>query len=248
MQETLVGCIQALIDVLAITNPVAFGRARRIKRLAIQFSETLNSSGFWQLEAAAMLSQIGYLSLPVEMVEKLYYGERLTPEEQILAAGVPEVALKLLGHIPRLEPVLQILQATQYSDEQLKRLGDGTIGMGTRILLLTLEYDALHMQGHSRDVAVQTLRARGARFGEELVEKFAQMVGASSAADEVREMPLRLVRPGMTMLTDVRTHLGTLLIPRGFEISETFLERLRSLGADILAEKVKVLVPAAKPL
>jgi len=32
LQETVIGCIQALIDVLAITNPVAFGRASRIKR------------------------------------------------------------------------------------------------------------------------------------------------------------------------------------------------------------------------
>jgi response regulator RpfG family c-di-GMP phosphodiesterase len=248
MQETLVGCIQALIDVLAITNPVAFGRASRIKRLAIGFADSLSSFGSWQLEAAAMLSQIGYLSLPVETVEKLYYGERLTPEEEVLAAGVSDVAQKLLGHIPRLEPVLQILTATQFSDEQLKKLGDGTIGLGTRILLLALEYDALQMQGHSTDIAVQTLRTRAARFGEELIEKFAQFVGAASGGDEVKEIPLRLVRPGMTMLTDVRTHLGTLLIPRGFEISETFLERLRSLGAGILSEKVRVLIPAPKAL
>lgn len=249
MQETLIGCIQALVDVLAITNPVAFGRASRIKRLAVQFGETLNCTGFWQLEAAAMLSQIGYLSLPVEMVEKLYYGESLTEEEKVLAAGVPEVANKLLGHIPRLEPVLQILMALNYSDEQLKKLGEGTIGTGARILQLTLDYDALIVQGHSNDVAVQTLRMRGAaRFGQEFIEKFARFVGASASASEVRELPLRLVKPGMTILDDVRTHMGTLLVPRGFEISETFLERLRNFGDSITAEKVRVLVPAAKPL
>lgn len=249
MQETLIGCIQALVDVLAITNPVAFGRASRIKRLAIQFGETLNCTGFWQLEAAAMLSQIGYLSLPVETVEKLYYGEPLTPEEKVLAAGVPEVANKLLGHIPRLEPVLQILMALSYSDEQLKKLGEGTIGTGARVLQLTLDYDALIVQGHSNDVAVQTLRVRrAARFGLEFIEKFAHFVGASASASEVRELPLRLVKPGMTILDDVRTHMGTLLVPRGFEISETFLERLRNFGDSIAAEKVRVLVPAAKPL
>ncbi len=31
LQETLVGCIKALIDVLAITNPVALGRCNRVK-------------------------------------------------------------------------------------------------------------------------------------------------------------------------------------------------------------------------
>jgi hypothetical protein len=61
-------------------------------------------------------------------------------------------------------------------------------------------------------------------------------------------MPLRLVQPGMTVMQDIRTHMGTLLVPRGFEITAPFLERLHNFGASILAEKVKVLVPAAKAL
>src|SRR5882757_3471652 len=76
LQETLIGCIKALIDVLAITNPVAFGRASRVKRTAIEFAESLGYKNFWQLEAAAMLSQLGYLSLSVGLAEKLYYGQR----------------------------------------------------------------------------------------------------------------------------------------------------------------------------
>jgi hypothetical protein len=50
----------------------------------------------------------------------------------------------------------------------------------------------------------------------------------------------------MVIMEDVRTHLGTLLIARGFEVSPPFLERLRNLGAAILAEQVKVLVPLAR--
>lgn len=244
LQETLVGCIQALIDVLAITNPVAFGRASRVKRMAMSLAAELGCSGFWQLEAAAMLSQLGYLSLPVELVEKLYYGERLTPEERVLADGVPKVANKLLDHIPRLEPVLQILSAVQASNEELRALGDGTIGLGARLLALVLDYDSLVTQGQGSEVAVKTVRGNSSRYGEPLVEKFAKLLGATSGASEVREMPLRLVKPGMTMQNDLRTHMGTLLVPRGFEITATFLQRLHNFGAGILAEKVKVLVPA----
>jgi response regulator RpfG family c-di-GMP phosphodiesterase len=243
LQETVLGCIQALVDVLAIVNPIAFGRASRIKRLAMQFAESLGATGFWQLEAAAMLSQLGYLSLPAELVEKLYYGEALTPEEQVLADGVPEVAGKLLAHVPRLEPVIQILEAARASDEQLRRLGDGTIGLGARILLLALDYDTLVARGHESNVAVRTIRMKESRYEQSLVEKFASFVGAASGGSEIREIPLRLVQPGMTIMEDVRTHLGTLLIARGFEVSQPFLERLRNLGASILAEKIKVLVP-----
>jgi len=229
-----------------MTNPVAFGRASRVKRLAIRFSDSMGCRGYWQLEAATMLSQLGYMSLPVEVVEKLYYGDKLSPEEEVLAQGVPEVAHRLLGHIPRLEPVLQILSAVSYNADQLRVLGEGTIGLGARILGIVLQYDTLVTQGHTNDVAVQTLRGSAERFGSHLIEKFAALMGASSGTNEIREIPLKLVQPGMTIMHDLRTHLGTLLVPRGFEVSEPFLERLKNFGAGILNEKVKVLVPAAK--
>jgi response regulator RpfG family c-di-GMP phosphodiesterase len=246
MQETVIGCIQALTDVLAITNPVAFGRASRLKRVATQFAESMGAVGYWQLEAATMLSQLGYISLPIELVEKLYYGERLTPEEQTLAEGVPLVATKLLEHIPRLEPVLQVLNAVRASDEELKKLGDGTIGLAARIMLLTIDHDALVAQGHNSELAVQTLRAKASRYGEQLIEKFAKFMGAGSGTNEIREIPVRLIQPGMTIMEDLRTHMGTLLVPRGFEVSETFLERLKNFGTTILSEKVKVLIPSPK--
>ena len=66
-----------------------------------------------------MLSQIGYISLPVELVEKVYYGKRLDPEERTLVDAAPQVAQKLLGRIPRLEPVLEILAAIQRSENPL---------------------------------------------------------------------------------------------------------------------------------
>src|SRR5271156_3709882 len=138
LQETLIGCIKALVDILAITNPVAFGRSTRVKRLAAELAASIGNAGFWQLEAAAMLSQIGYISLPIELVEKLYYGKRLTPEERVLADGAPAVAQKLLGRIPRLEPVLEILSAIRKGDVST----DGTVKQGAGILRLLLDYDA----------------------------------------------------------------------------------------------------------
>jgi len=45
LQETLIGCIKALVDVLAITNPVAFGRATRVKRLASDLASSIGKKG-----------------------------------------------------------------------------------------------------------------------------------------------------------------------------------------------------------
>jgi len=177
LQETLIGCIQALMDVLAVNNPVAFARASRVKRLAADFADSLDCGAYWQLEAAAMLSQLRYVTLPGDIGEKLYSGERLTPDEQLLAKAAPDVVGKLSERIARLEPVIQILAALTWSDQQVTRLRDGTVGLGARILRLVLQYDELIAQGHPVEVAVRTLRARCNRFGEDLVERFARHVG-----------------------------------------------------------------------
>ncbi len=247
LQETLLGLIAALVDMLAITNPVAFGRARRLKRLAMEFAQSLGFNEFWQLEAAAMLSQIGYISLPVELSEKVYYGEPLTPEEKTLASAVEKVSAQLLDHVPRLEPVMQVLTALSWTDEQIARLGDGTIGTATRILGLTIELDTLLIRGGTPDSAMLLLRARKDRFGAEMVEQFAQHVGARSGDSEVREMALKSVQVGMTIMKDVRTHLGTLVVPRGFEVTQRFLERIANFGGEILEERIPVLIPGAAP-
>lgn len=247
LQETVLGCIKALTDVISLTSPVAFGRANRVKRTAMDFSASIGSPEYWQLEAAAMLSQLGYVSLPTELVEKAYYGEPLTADERVILSGVPKTAIRLLEHIPRLEPVLQILNALSWSDEQIARLGDGTIGQATRILGMTLEYDAYIAQGHSVEVAVQTLRGKAERYGAELIEQFARHLGAGASVRVVREIPLRAVQPGMVIMQDLRTHMGTLLVPRGFEVTPTFLERIRNYGPDLLAEKIKVLAGAQAP-
>ena len=237
LQETLIGCIKALVDILAITNPVAFGRATRVKRLATELAASTGRPSFWQLEAAAMLSQIGYISLPIELVEKLYYGKRLTSEERVVADGAPAVAQKLLGHIPRLEQVMEILAASQSKVE----LPDGLIKDGTAILRLVLEYDAQIARGHSPEVALSSVRAQPGQFESKLIENLESLVGLSAGAPEVKEVAVGRVAPGMVFMDDLYTQIGTLLVPKGFEVTEAFLERARNFGPGILQEKVRVL-------
>jgi CheY-like chemotaxis protein len=242
LQETLVGCIKALVDVLAITHPVAFGRATRVTRLATDLAVANGKHGFWQLEAAAMLSQIGYISLPTELVEKLYYGKRLTAEERALAEAAPQVAQKLLGHIPRLDAVMGILTASQ----QLKNDADGTIKVGGEILRLVLEFDARTATGLAAGEAIAAIRAHAVRHDSALVESLESMMGAGEGDGEVGEVAVGRVSAGMVFMDDLRTPVGTVLIPKGFEVTEAFLERMRNFGPGILQEKVRVAGPARR--
>ena len=205
LQETLVGCIKALVDILAITNPVAFGRATRVKRLATDLAAALGNKGFWQLEAAAMLSQIGYISLPVELVEKLYYAKRLTPEERGLADGAPFVAQKLLGHIPRLGPVMEILAASQ---DAKSNVPDPLIKLGAGILRLVLEYDAHIAQGLPVSGAIAAIRAHAVRHDPTLVDGLESMVGPAVGIEVISEVSVGRVTPGMVFMDDFAPRLA----------------------------------------
>ncbi len=242
LQETLVGCIKALVDVLAMTNPVAFGRATRVTRLATDLAAALGHPGFWQLEAAAMLSQMGFVSLPVELAEKLYYGKRLTAEEKALVDGAPSIVQKLLGHIPRLEPVLAILAGSLPKGEA----AEGLVKQGSSILRLVHEYDAHVAQGLTARAAVEAIRAQAARHDTDLLAALESMVGATLGTQQVSEVCVGRVTPGMVFVDDLRTSVGALLVPKGFEVTETFLERLRNFGPSILQERVRVTLVSAR--
>jgi hypothetical protein len=45
----------------------------------------------------------------------------------------------------------------------------------------------------------------------------------------------------MVFVDDLYTHVGTLLVPKGFEVTEAFLARARNFGPGILQEKVRVM-------
>lgn len=243
LQETLVGCIKALVDVLAMTNPVAFGRATRVTRLATDLAAALGYLGFWQLEAAAMLSQMGFVSLPIELAEKLYYGKRLTSEEKSLVDAAPNVVQKLLGRIPRLEPVLEILAASQQPKNEAP---DGVIKQGSGVLRLVQEYDAHIAQGLTAGAALEAIRAQSARHESPLVEALESMVATVPGAEQIKEVFVGRVTPGMIFVDDLRTSVGALLVPKGFEVTETFLERLRNFGPAILQERVRVTAASAR--
>jgi response regulator RpfG family c-di-GMP phosphodiesterase len=221
LQETLIGCIRALVDILALTHAVAFGRTTRVTRLATDLASAMGMTGFWQLEAAAMLSQIGYIALPNELVEKLYYGKRLSAEERTLVDAAPQVAQKLLKHIPRLDPVIAILSASRALNADPS---ESLVKSGAQVLRLVFEYDA-----HCA-----------------LLETLEGLVGVGLQAEEIAEVAVGRVTVGMVFQDDLRTAVGAVLIPKGFEVTEAFLERLRNFGPAIVQEKVRVATPVRR--
>ena len=82
LEQTLSGALQVLTEVLSLVNPAAFSRAARARRYIHHVVTSMKLGNPWQYEVAAMLSQLGCVTLAPETIDAVYKGDTLSPEEQ----------------------------------------------------------------------------------------------------------------------------------------------------------------------
>ena len=250
LEQTLHGSIKMLTEVMSLTNPVSFGRAQRIKQHVTALADKMELGARWQVEVAAMLSQLSTFTLPPETLEKVYYGAPLSGEEQAMLDRAPDVTEQLLAHIPRLEQVREILSAytkpyrkperpAELSHEQQQEQ------RWTQILRVSADFDTLEAQGLSTAIALTTLKGRSDQYEPEVLSAFLGLFGQRKDGDKIRDISLGALRSGMVLAADVKMATGTLFVARGYEITPAFLERVRNFRPGSVREPIKVLIRAA---
>lgn len=252
LEQTLHGSIKTLVDVLSLTSPLSFGRANRLKTRASELAAKLGLPEVWQLEVAAMLSELGSITLPQDVLERVQAGATLAESEQKMLARVPEVTEQLLQNIPRLEPVRAIIGRAAKPGRHNGPLVDDpslrNIELAARILRVTVEFDALEVQGHAPALCIDTMRGRADRYDANVLETFAALYGTSTVGvEQIRELPLAALKPGMIFMDDLRFMNGALLCARGYEVNQSFLERARNFRPGSVKEPVRVIVRAEAP-
>jgi response regulator RpfG family c-di-GMP phosphodiesterase len=239
LEQTLSGSVQALTDVLALTSPAAFGRGTRVKASVARLAQQIEMTDAWEVGLAAMLAQLGAVTLPVATAEKLYSGGLLSTHEDGMVARVPETTQRLLGHIPRLEGVLEVLA---HVDRQFEAATDrDPLPVGSRMLRIVFDYDELESAGAAPDVRLETMRGRRGVYDPELLAAFEASLGLGATSRTIREIGVDELRVGVTLADDVRSDRGALLIARGYPVSQELLERLRNLEKGQVREPLRIL-------
>ena len=105
LEKTLVGSINMMIEMLAIVNQKAYGKAIRVRKLVSYINQELQIENDWQYELAASLSQMGWIIFPPAMLDKLKSFRPLTSKEQLLYSMHLFAALNLISKIRRLETI-----------------------------------------------------------------------------------------------------------------------------------------------
>lgn len=250
LEKTLNGSIKVLSEVLSLLNPEAFGRASRVSRVVKEIALELGISKVWQLETATMLSQIGCIILPEEVLKKIYRGEGLTEKESQLLESHPSIASRLVAHIPRMEEIAEMIayQEKRFDGSGVpsdSRKGE-EIPLGARILKAVLDFDMLETAGNSKSSALDQLKQRSGWYDPRVLTALKAVV-ATEAEYLVRSVNLQELEVNMILAVDVKTVRGILLIAKGHEVSRPLLERLTNIAKTSgIQEPIQVLVPLRK--
>lgn len=245
LEDTLRGSLETLTNVLAMAQPLAFGRAQRLEAHVRALGAASGETPRWPAECAALLSQLGAVALPASTLERLHTATPLDEREQEMVARLPRVVDDLLEPIPRLEPVREILALVHRRYETHRSLP-----WGARALRIASDYDELECGGLDVELAIETLRSRSGTYDPELLERFAQLQGSGAGGGaQVLELELWQVAEGMRFVQEVKLPNGARLIARGHVASAGLIERIRNLAEEVAGLNVRVVVeePPTRP-
>jgi len=246
LEETLSGCIHVLTEVLSLVNPAAFGRAERARRYIRHIVKVMKLGNPWQYEMAAMLSQLGCVTLAPETIEAIYKGEALTPAEQAQYSAHPSVAYDLLSKIPRLEPIAWMIEHQNGPIPSDGGPETAEIRRGAEILRLILAYEDLIHKGSSRTEAVHRLTRLNPKFSPEFFNALV-LLDPHAEEEETKKCRIEELAPGMIIQQEIRTVDGTLIISKAQEVTPAVIFRLKNLQArGAIPASIKISVPLGR--
>jgi len=160
LHETLMGTVAILVNVLSSIQPVAFGRASRLREIVRLLATELGLPDSWELEAAAMLSQLGCISVDPRVLKRHYAGQELSEADRRHLLAQASVGRKLLHQVPRLGPVSQIIerQYQKWQNDSPEGSFTDIVAIGSQLLHAALDFDRLVGMGQSAADAIATMR------------------------------------------------------------------------------------------
>ena len=240
LENTLGGSLKILSEILSLADPKAFGQAEALRDAVRQLAAALNLAPTWYLEAAALLCQIGLVSVPPELVLKSRQGHVLSAGEKEIFNHIPEVGSSLIAQIPRLEGVARVIL---YQNKNFDGSGfpeDSVAGeaipVGARMLRILVDLARLESGGLGRPAALGHLRARTGWYDPRLLDALEHSPGAAvtplaDPAVAATTVAFADLRVGHVLRSNLETKGNLLLVTAGNKITPMLMHRLRNFSS-----------------
>lgn len=247
LEKTLRGSIKTMTTLLALVNPAAFSQGDRIKRYVGQMAKALDLPDLWQWEVAAMLSQIGAVTIPSETWKTHCANQPLTQAEATLISSVPKIGHDLIFEIPRLEPVAQMIEKLgrplEPLDPRIELPQAERTLVGAHLLAVAKHYDDLiNQRRFAHALALQELADAKPSIDPRLLQALRLLTVEEKGLIQ-RSISVPSLAAGMILAEDVRTKHSVLLVSRGQEVNPTLIKFLSNyFYREEIGETVEVLV------
>jgi CheY-like chemotaxis protein len=229
LEGTLRGCVSVLSEMLSFSNPAAFGRAMRLVRFVRHAAQKLKLTSYWSFEIAAMLSQLGCVTLKQDLVNAAYAGKILSPDDQKKYDGHSVIAFQMLSRIPRMQAIAQMIanQNSSRIDLQAATIEEKReIELGIQLLRTGLTFESIVTAGVSPQEAYSKTCAKLKQVDPSILSALSDL--HLELPTQVRECRIGDLAVGMVLHEDLYGDNGILIAGKGFELPYAWIERLRS--------------------
>jgi len=236
MERTLAGSVKVLLDVMEVTNPIAFGRVCGLRQIAEKAAEALGATNNWEIKIATLLSSVGWISVPDDIIHKVALRQKLTVDEKAIVERHVDVAYDLLKGVPRMGGVASTIR---YQEKNF----DGTgypntpiagekIPLGSRILKVLNAVTPMGANMRPDPELCRRLSMDGDDYDPAVVlvvQDILDNEAVNRAADqiEVLELDASRLMPGDILETDLCASDGTLLLSAGHQLTHLHITKLR---------------------
>jgi HD-GYP domain-containing protein (c-di-GMP phosphodiesterase class II) len=153
---------------------VAFGRTERVRTTVRRIGKKLLPNQTWRCELSALLSQMGCIGIPEDVLARAYAGRRLEAKDELLYLQHPQAGYELVKNIPRLEEVAQIILQQDKNFDGTGNPDDGVAGeqipLEARILKVALDFDTLTFGGKSIPNALAEMNNRHGHYDKQVLD------------------------------------------------------------------------------
>jgi ActR/RegA family two-component response regulator len=246
IERTYIGMTETIYQILAMTNPVAHSKANRLKKYCRHIANEIQLDNKPTIEIAAVLSQLGCITISQDTLQRHEYGGILAEEELMKIKNNNLITQELLMNIPRFEKIIDIISLCNLPLSKFPQCEDDPEQRDTqlcgKIMQVANGLDRYITSGVSPEDAISLMKDDRLYHDETLIDSL-------KTYEFDRQMTKKYIRSDelstrMILDSDIYSSTGALLIRRGKHVTYQILSSIRNYSKNVgINEPFAVLTP-----
>lgn len=232
LHNTLKGSVKVLIDVLSMTNPTAFGQAARLRSLAHSVAEKAGLQNMWEVELTALLSMLGCVTVPEEILIRKNRLLPLTEPEMELYNTHVNIGSKLVANIPRLRDISSGIAFQNRRFDGSDAPDDGLSGTDIpilgRLLKVIIDYDEFASMGMMGEQSIDMMRKRQEWYDPQLLLALENHVVGAQGNYTLQLALIEDLDEGMVVEEPITDEYGRILVTPKMELTELIIQQVKN--------------------